>query len=97
LTPHPPVFRLRSDLDGTKRREYARASIPEYWIVDPQEVRITVLRLAGKRYVIHGDFPRGTVACSHLLRGFTVKVGEAFAQRVRPGSAARGRRRRQRP
>src|SRR5262249_41137269 len=27
----------------TKRREYARAGIPEYWIVDPHEGRITVL------------------------------------------------------
>lgn len=35
----------------TKRREYARAGIGEYWIVDPQKERITVLRLQGKRYL----------------------------------------------
>src|SRR6266478_6732937 len=28
----------------TKRSEYEQARIPEYWIVDPQEGRITVLR-----------------------------------------------------
>jgi Uma2 family endonuclease len=64
----------------TKRREYARAGISEYWIVDPEEERIIVLRLAGKRYMVHGKFPKGTVATSHLLRGFTVDVSEAFAR-----------------
>src|SRR5205085_516235 len=49
-----------------KRGEYARAGIPEYWIVDPQEERIMVLRLVGKRYVVHGDFGKNEVASSHL-------------------------------
>jgi Uma2 family endonuclease len=75
-----------------KRREYARAGIPEYWIVDPQEERITVLRLRGKRYVVHGEFPKGGVASSHLLKGFSVDVGEVFSQQFRPAPKARGRR-----
>ena len=66
----------------TKRREYARAGIPEYWIVDPQEKQITVLRLAGKQYVVHGEFPEGKVASSHLLQGFTVDVKDAFSKRT---------------
>ena len=69
-----------------KRGEYARAGIAEYWIVDPQEEKITVLRLAGKRYVVHGEFVKGTVATSHLLPGFEVDITTAFAQRA--GSAA---------
>jgi Uma2 family endonuclease len=69
----------------TKRREYARAGIPEYWIVDPQESRIIVLRLVGKRYVAHGEFPEGTQASSHLLRGFTVSVTGAFSRGL-PGA-----------
>jgi Uma2 family endonuclease len=69
----------RRDL-ATKRREYARARIPEYWIVDPREETITVLRLAGKRYTMHGSFSKGTRATSHLLPGFTVDVTTAFAQ-----------------
>jgi Uma2 family endonuclease len=81
----------RRDLE-TKRREYARAGIPEYWIVDPQEEQITVLRLAGKRYVVHGAFPAGTNASSALLPGFTVDVTEAFSLRIR--SAARRTRKR---
>jgi Uma2 family endonuclease len=73
----------------TKRREYARARIPEYWMVDPQEERITVLRLVGKRYVVQGVFGKGTVAASHLLRGFTVDVTEALSQRVPTTAAAK--------
>jgi Uma2 family endonuclease len=71
----------------TKRREYARARIPEYWIIDPQEETITVLRLAGRRYLVHGSFAKGSQATSRLLPGFTVDVRGAFAQAMaaRPG------------
>ena len=43
----------------TKRAEYARAGISEYWIVDPQESRITVLTLDGQtsRIPCLGDLP----------------------------------------
>jgi Uma2 family endonuclease len=70
----------RRDLE-TKRREYAQAGIPEYWIIDPQQARITVLRLDGATYVVHGDFPRGTQAASHLLPGFTLDVTAALSAR----------------
>jgi Uma2 family endonuclease len=81
----------RRDLQ-VKRREYARAGIPEYWVVDPAEQTITVLRLAGKRYAVHGAFPAGTVASSHLLPDFTVDVTAAFARRVPSGAPAKGAR-----
>ena len=76
----------------TKRREYARARIPEYWIVDPEEERIVVLRLVGKRYLEHGAFPRGTIATSHLLPGFTIDVTEALSQQV-PAAKSSSKRR----
>jgi len=57
-----------------KRREYARAGIPEYWIVNPATEQILVLRLAGTAYVEHGVFTRGTQATSALLADFTVAV-----------------------
>jgi len=57
-----------------KRREYARAGIPEYWIVNPMTEQILVLRLAGSAYVQHGMFTRNTQATSVLLEGFTVPV-----------------------
>jgi Uma2 family endonuclease len=92
----PGAANRRRDLT-IKRREYARAGIPEYWIVDPHKERITVLRLAGKRYAVHGDFPKGTVASSHLLPGFTVDVTEAFSKAVLPTAAKRPRKLRRRP
>jgi Uma2 family endonuclease len=63
----------------TKRKEYARARIPEYWIVDPKKKQITVLRLKAKKYAVHGTFKEGQTASSHLLPGFTVDVAAAFA------------------
>jgi len=81
----------RRDLQ-TKRREYARAGIPEYWIVDPRDGRITVLRLSGKRYAVRGEFAKGDVATSHLLPGFAVDVSAALAHgagRPPSGKAAR--------
>jgi Uma2 family endonuclease len=57
-----------------KRREYAQTGIPEYWIVNPQTEVITVLRLDGTKYSVHGVFKRGATAASALLPEFTVTV-----------------------
>ena len=57
-----------------KRREYAEAGIPEYWIVNPDAEQIIVLRREGATYVEHGVFRRGTEASSTLLEGFAVAV-----------------------
>jgi Uma2 family endonuclease len=62
-----------------KRQEYAQAAIPEYWIVDPQEQRITVLTLDGQSYRVHGEFVPGMQATSVLLPGFAVDVEAVFA------------------
>src|SRR5207237_9171857 len=62
-----------------KRKEYAEARIAEYWIVDPQEQRITVLTLDGSAYRVHGDFTAGQHATSVLLPGFSVSVDAVFA------------------
>lgn len=63
----------------TKRDEYARAGIAEYWIVDPQEQRITVLTLDGQSYREHGVFNLGQTATSILLPDFAVVVADVFA------------------
>ncbi len=63
----------------TKRREYAQAGIPEYWIVDPGERRIVVLTLEGDRYVVSGEYTAGQDARSVLLEGFSVPVDEVWA------------------
>jgi len=68
----------RRDLKD-KRGEYARAAIPEYWIVDPKLGQITVLTLDGSTYAIHGEFSKGEQATSKLLPGFAVDVTLALA------------------
>lgn len=71
----------------TKRAEYARAGIPEYWIVDPQEQLVTVLTLAGDSYQTHGEFRPGEQATSVLLDGLQVDVAEMFRAAEGPDTA----------
>lgn len=62
-----------------KRAEYAAAGISEYWIIDPDERIITVLRLEGGEYVEQGRFTDEAEAPSALLPGFAVPVTEVWA------------------
>jgi len=62
----------------TKRAEYAKAGIAEYWIVDLRDAKITVLQLSGKMYVEHGIFEAGSRASSVLLKGFSTAVTDVF-------------------
>jgi len=66
----------------TKRREYAEAGIPEYWIVNPLDRTVTVLTLPSgiDTYSEHGVFRAGGTATSPLLPGFVVVVEEIFAE-----------------
>ena len=64
----------------TKRREYAQAGIPEYWIVDPADVSISVLTLRGTEYTLHGEFVAGETATSVLLNRFEVEVAAVFSE-----------------
>ncbi len=64
-----------------KRREYEQAGIPEYWIVNPLDRTVVVLRLREGRYAEHGVFGRGERATSPLLAGFAVEVDATFAAR----------------
>jgi Uma2 family endonuclease len=61
-----------------KRHDYAEAHMPEYWIVDPRDETITVLRLENRIYVEHGVFRRGSQAMSALLEGLQVEVSAIF-------------------
>jgi Uma2 family endonuclease len=63
-----------------KRTDYAAAGIAEYWIVDPQERKITVLTLAGTDYREHGVFVMHEDASSVLLDGFTCGVNDVFVK-----------------
>jgi len=72
-----PESRVR-DVDE-KRLEYALAGIQEYWIVDPREQQITVLKLVSPGYEFHGVFNAGDNASSKLLIGFSLDVAQVFA------------------
>jgi Uma2 family endonuclease len=61
----------------TKRDEYAKARIPEYWIVDPEQAKITVLALDARTYRVLGEYSEGDRATSRLLPGFQVDVAAA--------------------
>jgi Uma2 family endonuclease len=62
-----------------KPADYARARIPEYWIIDPHERQITVLHLKGRRYAVLGKYGPGERAASALIKGFAVDVEAVFA------------------
>jgi Uma2 family endonuclease len=61
-----------------KRRDYAEADIPEYWIVNPLDQTIIVLRLVDGAYTDHGVFGRGSMATSAMLPGFSIDVSGMF-------------------
>lgn len=63
----------------TKRTEYARAGIQEYWIVDPLERSVLVLRLDGTGFREHGRFGPVEQATSDVLAGFTVDCDQIWA------------------
>lgn len=62
-----------------KRGEYARAGIPEYWIIDPDQKRISVLRLERDAYTVLEESGPGRTAASALLPGFSVDVDKVLA------------------
>jgi Uma2 family endonuclease len=61
-----------------KRNEYARAKIPEYWIVNPLTDTILVFQLKETRYRKPAEYDRGSQAMSLLLPGFSVNVDDVF-------------------
>ncbi len=61
-----------------KRRDYAKAGVSEYWIVDPETKRITVLVLDGETYRDHGCFESGQTASGMLLPGLAVDVDQVM-------------------
>ncbi len=67
-----------------KRREYAMAGIPEYWLIDPANRTLTVLALAADadRYSVAGVYVPGEQAQSVSLQGFVVDVQALFAQSI---------------
>ncbi len=65
-----------------KRVEYAKAGISEYWIVNPINETITIFTLPEGTdiYEIHGEFSKGNIASSILLKGFQIEVVKVFTE-----------------
>jgi Uma2 family endonuclease len=64
---------------NTKRREYADAGIPEYWIIDPRTQTITVLKLQEQQYISHDQSIGNGTVHSALLPSFSADVAAVFA------------------
>jgi len=60
----------------TKRIEYERVGIQEYWIVDPEQETVTVLSLTGDVYSEGDLFGRGDIVKSPLLPELALHVAE---------------------
>jgi len=61
-----------------KPGDYAEGGVQKYWIVNPIDQTIRVLRLEGSAYVETAAYRRGDAAASALLPGFTVDVSSVF-------------------
>ena len=58
----------------TKRRNYAEAGIPEYWIIEPRERKVVVLTPVGGEYTVQGEFGEKEMASSALLASVSIAV-----------------------
>jgi len=63
-----------------KKAEYARAGIPEYWIVDPQTRTVEVYRLENEQYALHHTLTPGDRLTSHQFPGLELSIEELFAR-----------------
>ena len=73
------VVEVTSDSSRTidrfvKRDRYAEFGVPEYWLLDPFEPRIEVLRLEGGKYRVVGSFGPGDTLESATFPGLRIPV-----------------------
>ena len=61
-----------------KRREYAQAGIPEYWLIDPAAATVEVYLLQGQTYSLNRTLTAGAELTSAQAPGFTLAVAELF-------------------
>ena len=60
--------------------EYAAAGIAEYWIVDPQQQRVSVFQLNGGEYAEPDTFQKHDLVRSTAITGFEIPVAKVFAK-----------------
>lgn len=59
----------------TKLLEYAQAGVPEYWIVDPLQAKVTVLSLREENYLAQ-EFMGEQIVRSQLFPNWLIKVAQ---------------------
>ena len=65
-----------------KRAQYAARGIAEYWVIDPIEQVVTVLRLEDGQYVEVGVFRDGEVMMSPMFSQLSLRVQQIFSGEV---------------
>ena len=63
---------------AVKRALYARSGVPEYWIVDPEERSIEVLRLGDPDYEPAGWFRRGETLVTSCFPGLALALDDLW-------------------
>ena len=61
-----------------KFKEYEKAGVREYWIVDPDKKIVEIYGLRGSQYMLLGRYNSLQTASSEILKGLNVKVEELF-------------------
>jgi len=75
--------RLGRDRDyERKRAQYAARGIAEYWVIDPIEEVVTVLRLQDGQYVEVGGFRDGEAIVSPMFPQLSLTVQQIFSGEV---------------
>lgn len=63
-----------------KLRLYERFGVKEYWIVDPQDLRLDIIRPGDDGvYRVSGNFSEKDTVTAEAVAGLTVDLGEVFA------------------
>lgn len=62
----------------TKRDIYARCGVPEYWIADPESLRVEVYRLGGSTYGKPELFEPGDTLSFGPLPGLAIDIAHLF-------------------
>lgn len=68
----------RTTDEETKMAEYAKAGVPEYWLIDPEAETVRVYVLAGDAYDLRQTAARGETAGSVTIEGFILPVDALF-------------------
>jgi Uma2 family endonuclease len=69
-----PRFRCRP----IKYEKYAKAGVPHYWIVDPDEKRISVYRLRDGRYHFVAEPVLGETFEPELFHGLVIPLDDLW-------------------